>query len=79
MRPVRFGLPCKATREALVSPLRRVRDASRSKPRSEAVGGSRKSASEVDESESGSANERASFGRLFHILGQAALPEKLDL
>ena len=40
---------------------------SRSKPRPEAVGGSRKSAGEVDESEIGSANGTASFGRSFHL------------
>jgi hypothetical protein len=70
MRAVRFGLTCKATRETIVCRLRRVRDATRLKPRSEAVGGSRKSASEVDESETGSTNERASFGRLFHLPGE---------
>ena len=42
------------------------------KPRAKAVGGSRKSAGWVDESETGSANETASLGRLFHF--QAALP-----
>jgi hypothetical protein len=57
-------------RQALLSPLRRVRDVSRSKPRPEAVGGSRKSAGEVDESEIGSANGTASFGRSFHLCDQ---------
>ena len=66
MRGVRFGGRLHSPGRALVCPLRRVRDVSRSKPRPEAVGGSRKSAGEVDESETGSANERASFGRLFH-------------
>lgn len=67
MRGVRYGLACSPPSDTLVCRLRRVRDVTRSKPRPEAVGGSRKSAGEVDESETGSANERASFGRLFHI------------
>src|SRR5207253_4715621 len=43
-------------RDALVSPLRRARSASRPKPSRAAVGGSRKSVGGVDESETGSAN-----------------------
>ena len=67
MRGVRFGLACTPPSHPLVCRLRRVRDVTRSKPRPEAVGGSRKSAGEVDESETGSANETAPFGRLFHF------------
>ena len=58
MRRVRFELLASAAGQVLLSPLRRVRDVSRSKPRAKAVGGSRKSAGEVDGSETGSANER---------------------
>jgi len=67
MHAVPFRPPCTSHWQALLSPLRRVRDVSRSKPRPEAVGGSRKSAGEVDESEIGSANGTASFGRSFHL------------
>src|SRR5262249_37076173 len=86
MRPVCLRGACTPPREALVCRLRRVRVATRLKPRPKAVGGSRKSAGVVDESEIGSANERASSGRLFHFhcvvcapCGSAALPAKRDL
>ena len=72
MRGVRFGLACTPPSHPLVCRLRRVRDVTRSKPRPEAVGGSRKSAGEVDESETGSANETAPFGGPFHFPGQSA-------
>src|SRR3954451_659837 len=58
---------CVQPGQVLLSPLRRVRDVSRSKPRAKAVGGSRKSAGGVDGSETGSTNETASLGRLFHF------------
>ena len=48
--------PCRARRPPVVSPLRRARSGSRSKPRPVAVGGSRKSAGSVDETATGSAN-----------------------
>src|SRR5436309_2006527 len=62
MRQVRFRLACTPPRRVLVCRLRRVRDAVRSKPRPEAVGGSRKSAGVVDESVIGSTNETAPQG-----------------
>src|SRR5438445_2458270 len=55
---------------ALVCRLRRARSPSRSKPRTKAVGGSRKSAGWVDERETDSASGRASSGRPFHFRGK---------
>src|SRR5713226_1754189 len=60
MQIVPCGDPCMEMVHPLDSPLRRARDASRSKPRTKAVGGSRKSASVVDESETDSASDTAS-------------------
>src|SRR5215208_4897438 len=72
MRQVRLRASCARTGHVLLSPLRRVRDVSRSKPRAKAVGGSRKSAGEVDGSETGSANEAAPSGAA-SFFGQSAL------
>src|SRR5919199_2005036 len=76
-----FPRPCKPHCDLLMCRLRRVRDVSRSKPRAKAVGGSRKSAGEVDESETGSANEEAPPGASSFSAPNAAasFPRRLDL
>jgi hypothetical protein len=67
LRPFRRWDPCGRTWPLLDSRLRRARSASRSKPEAKAVGGSRRSAEPVDESEIDSANERAALGSPFRI------------
>ena len=59
LREVVFSTPCNPPPAALMSPLRRARDASRTKQILRAVAGRRKSPGSVDESETGSANELA--------------------
>ena len=59
LREVVFSSPCNPPTAALLSPLRRARDASRTKQILRAVAGRRKSPGSVDESEIGSANELA--------------------
>ena len=58
-RKLFLATPCNPSRPALLSSLRRARDASRTKQILRAVAGRRKSPGSVDESETGSANELA--------------------
>src|SRR5438477_284703 len=58
---------CAGTGRHLDSLARRARSASRTKPSSRAVGGSRRSTRTVDESEIDSANETAAFGPPFRF------------
>ena len=64
LRTFRSRASCADTSEAIRSLSRRARSASRSKPISKAVGGSRESARAVDERETDSANEGAPPGAL---------------
>src|ERR687887_886164 len=66
-----FGTSCGRTGPLLDFRLRRARSASRSKPEAKAVGGSRRSADPVDESEIDSANQRAPSGAPFGLPGRA--------
>src|ERR671931_754663 len=62
-----FWTSCGRTGPLLDFRLRRARSASRSKPEAKAVGGSRRSADPVDESEIDSANQRAPSGAPFGL------------
>src|SRR6266487_3879439 len=62
-----FRTSCERTWPLLDFHLRRARSASRSKPEAKAVGGSRRSADPVDESEIDSANETTALGSSFRI------------
>src|SRR5438067_13265596 len=62
-----FATSCAETRRLLDSLARRARNASRMKPSSRAVGGSRRSTRTVDESEIDSANETAALGSPFRF------------
>src|SRR5439155_2248425 len=62
-----FATSCAETRRLLDSLARRARNASRTKPSSRAVGGSRRSTRTVDESEIDSANETAALGSPFRF------------
>ena len=72
-----FRTSCGRTWPLLDSRLRRARSASRSKPELKAVGGSRRSAEPVDESEIDSANETATLGWPFRFTWPRADPRRL--